>query len=804
MLLCYRDTIINYIYKANVCHCFINVLPSTTMKKILFFLLALPVFAQAQQKFEEINLTEGVKKIKVNNQISLGYSTESGVKIIMKDGLPFKDLNKNGVVDIYEDWRLNVNDRAKDLAAKMSIEQIAGLMLYSAHQAIPMPVAGMFKATYGGKAFQESGAKASDLTDQQIAFLSKDNLRHVLITSVENPIVSSTWNNNVQKLVEKIGLGIPSNNSSDPRNGANKNAEYNAGPGGTISQWPEELGLAATFDPAITKKFGSIASKEYRALGITTALSPQIDLATEPRWNRFVGTFGEDPNLATDMARAYVDGFQTSPKAVDKYNGWGNYSVNAMVKHWPGGGPEEAGRDGHFAYGKFAVYPGKNFQTHLRTFINGAFKLEGSTKKAAAVMPYYTISVNQDTKNGENVGNGFSKYIVTDLLRNKYQYDGVVCTDWGITGNEGAKPDIFAGKSWGVEKLTIAERHYKVMMAGVDQFGGNNDAKPVLEAYQMGVKDHGEAFMRKHFEQSAVRLLLNMFRVGLFENPYLDPQESMHIVGKPEFMKAGYEAQLKSIVLIKNQNKTLPIAKGKTVFIPKRTTPAGVNFFGQVSPEKIDYPVNLELVKKYYTVTDDPTKADFAIVFIKSPVSGGYSRADREAGGTGYVPISLQLKDYTATDARVHSIAAGDPVVDPTITDRTYLGKTSKSNSYPDLNTILDTKNAMNGKPVIISVAMTNPMVFGEFEKEVDAIVGEFGVQVEAQLDIISGKVEPSGLLPMQMPLNMSVVEKQMEDVPHDMQSYKDSQGHLYDFGYGLNWKGVIKDARTVKYAVKK
>jgi len=232
------------------------------MKKIVFFLLALPVFAQAQQKFEEINLTEGVKLIKVNNQISLGYSIESGVKIIMKDGLPFKDLNKNGIVDIYEDWRLNVNDRAKDLAAKMSIEQIAGLMLYSAHQAIPMPVAGMFKATYGGKAFQESGAKASDLTDQQIAFLSKDNLRHVLITSVENPIVSSTWNNNVQKLVEKIGLGIPSNNSSDPRNGANKNAEYNAGSGGTISQWPEELGLAATFDPSITKKFGSIASKE--------------------------------------------------------------------------------------------------------------------------------------------------------------------------------------------------------------------------------------------------------------------------------------------------------------------------------------------------------------------------------------------------------------------------------------------------------------------------------------------------------------------------------------------------------------
>ena len=774
------------------------------MKQLLHLLFVLPFFANAQQTFTKTTITEGIFKIKVNEQITLAYATESGVKIILKDGLPFKDLNKNAVVDVYEDWRLDVNTRAKDLASKMSVEQIAGLMLYSGHQSIPMPPAGMFKASYGGKAFAESGAKPSDLTDQQIEFLKKDNLRHVLVTSLASPEAAAIWNNNVQKLVEGIGMGIPANNSSDPRNGANKEAEYNAGSGGAISQWPEELGLAATFDPNITLQFGSIASKEYRALGIATALSPQIDLATEPRWNRFVGTFGEDPNLATDMARAYVDGFQTSPQAIKAYDGWGNFSVNAMVKHWPSGGPEEGGRDAHFAYGKFAVYPGNNFQTHLRTFTEGAFKLNGSTKKAAAVMPYYTISYNQDTKNGENVGNGYSKYLVTDLLRNKYGYDGVVCTDWLVTANEGPKPDMFMGKSWGTEKLSVAERHYKVLMAGVDQFGGNNDAKPVLEAYAMGVKEYGEAFMRKRFEQSAVRLLLNIFRVGLFENPYVDPNETKVIVGKPEFMKAGYDAQLKSIVLIKNQNKTLPIAKGKTVYVPKRTTPAGLNFFGAPIPEKTEYPVNIELIKRYYTVTDDPTKADFAMVFIKSPISGGYSRADREAGGNGYVPISLQLKDYTAVDAREHSIAAGDPVIDSTITDRSYKGKTSKSNSYPDLNTILETKKAMNGKPVIVSVALTNPMVFGEFEKEVDAIVGEFGVQIDAQMDIVSGIVEPSGLLPMQMPINMSVVEKQFEDVPHDMTPYKDAQGNVYDFGFGLNWKGVIQDARTKKYAVKK
>jgi len=766
-------------------------------------LLFLATQMEAQKKWTEtpkgnFNLVENK-----GGQI-LGYSPKSGVKILTVDGLAFKDLNKNGKLDSYEDWRKPVAERAKDLASKMSVDQIAGLMLYSRHQSVPAAAGGYFAGTYNGKPFPESGAKSTDLSDQQKAFLTTDNLRHVLMTSVENPTVSALWNNNVQELVESIGVGIPANNSSDPRHGANKDSEYNAGSGGAISQWPEELGLAATFDPAITEQFGTIAAKEYRALGIATALSPQIDLATEPRWNRFVGTFGEDPKLATDMARAYVDGFQSSPKAIAAYEGWGNQSVNAMIKHWPSGGPEEGGRDGHFAYGKFAVYPGNNFETHLKTFLDGAFKLNGGTKKASAVMPYYTISFNQDKKYGENVGNGFSKYIVTDLLRDKYGYDGVVCTDWLITGDEGKTPDVFAGKSWGTEKMTIAERHYKVMMAGVDQFGGNNDIKPVLEAYQMGVKEHGEAFMRNRFEKSAVRLLLNIFRVGLFENAYLDPEQTKAIVGKPEFMKAGYDAQLKSIVLIKNQKNTLPIAKGKTVYIPKRTTPPGVDFFGFPTPEKTLYPVNLELVKKFYTVTDDPAKADFAMVFIKSPVSNGYSKADREAGGNGYVPISLQLKDYTAVDARAQSIAVGDPVVDPTITNRSYLNKTSKSNSYPDLNTILDTKKAMNGKPVLVAVTVSNPMVFGEFEKEVDAIVGEFGVQTEALLDIVSGQVEPSGLLPLQMPKDMTTVEKQLEDVPHDMIPYQDANGNVYDFGFGLNWKGIIKDARTEKYTVKK
>jgi beta-glucosidase len=730
---------------------------------------------------------------------TLGYDANSGVKLLTDKGLAFKDLNKNGKLDPYEDWRLSADERAKDLASKMSIDQIAGLMLYSGHQSIPAGANRFFGvALYKGKPYKESGAKPSDLTDQQIKFLTNDNLRHVLVTSVESPEVAATWNNNVQALCEGIGLGIPANNSSDPRHQAASSAEYNVGSAGQISMWPGSLGMAATFDPVVVRQFGQIAAKEYRALGISTALSPQIDLATEPRWARVSGTFGECPQLDADMARAYVDGFQTSLADKAIADGWGYTSVNAMIKHWPSGGPEEAGRDAHFAFGKYAVYPGNNLADHLIPFTEGAMKLEGATKMASAVMPYYTISYGLDTKYNENVGNSFSKYIINDMLRGKYGYDGVVCTDWGVTSDEKAV-DSFGTTCWGVEKLTIAERHYKIIMAGVDQFGGNNDAGPVLEAYQMGIKEHGEKFMRARMEQSAVRLLKNILRVGLFENPYLNVEETKKIVGNEEFMQAGYEAQVKSIVMLKNKNKTLPVEKQKTVYIPKRITPAGKDFFGGPTPESVNYPINLDIVKKYYKITDNPAEADFALVVIRSPMTGsGYDKEDAKKGGNGYVPISLQYGTYKAVDARAQSIAGGDPF--EKFTNRTYKGKTITATNITDMKMVLDTKKAMKGKPVVVSVAMAKPMVFSEIEKDADAIIVNFEVQDQAILDIISGTAEPSGLLPMQMPVDMKTVETQKEDVPFDMICHVDSEGNKYDFGFGLNWDGVIKDARTEKY----
>ena len=728
----------------------------------------------------------------------IAYSPYSGIKIIEEDGYAFKNLSKSGKLEKYEDWRLPVEERAKDLASKMSIEQIAGLMLYSAHQSISTSddfFSKKFGGTYDGKNLEESGAKITDLNDQQKNFLLNDNLRHVLITVVDDAKTAAIWNNNAQAFVEKIGLGIPVNTSSDPRHGVSADTEFNAGAGGDISKWPEPLGLAATFDSELVRNFGHIAAKEYRALGISTALSPQVDIATEPRWMRFNGTFGEDPILARDLGEAYCDGLQTSYNDAEINEGWGYDSVNAMVKHWPGGGSGESGRDAHYAYGKFAVYPGNNFDEHLIPFTEGAFKLKGKTKKASAVMPYYTISYNQDEKNGENVGNSYNKYIISDLLRDKYEYDGVVCTDWMITKDNHVVDAFISGKCWGVETLSEDERHYKALMAGVDQFGGNNEVQPVLNAYEMGVKEHGEKFMRARFENSAIKLLLNIFRTGLFENPYVDVNKSQELVGNPEFMQAGYDAQLKSLIMLKNKNNLLPIKERKKVYIPKRRIKESKDWFGNVIPAREIAPASKSIVEKYFDVVDDAKEADFSIVFIESPKTVGYTKEE------GYLPISLQYRPYTAVDARETSIAGGDPL--ESSTNRSYLGKTNFASNESDLDIILETRKDIGEKPVIVSLNMMNPTIVGEFEEFVDAIIADFGAQTQAIMDIISGNANPSGLLPFNMPANMKTVEKQCEDVPHDMECHKDELGNVYEFAYGLDFNGVINDSRVTKYKIK-
>lgn len=732
---------------------------------ILIPTAGISVYAQETAQMYTIMGKSGYYLVTNNGGKTLGYAMDSGVTLLEDSGYAFKDLNRNGELDPYEDWRISDQERAESLAGQMKkdgmegIQSIAGLMLYSSHQPL----------------------KSTQITQKQEKYLVQQNLRHMLITNVASSQAAAEWNNKTQTLVEGLHYGIPVSSSSDPRHsGADAGDKlYDSDSGSDVSSWPYSIGLAATFEPDIVYQYGRAVAQEYRALGIITALSPQIDLASEPRWFRFNETFGEDTALTTDMSKAYIDALQTTEGAE---NGWGSSSVNAMTKHWPGGGAGESGRDAHFGFGKFEVYPGNNFAEHLLPFTDGAFQLERGTKKTAAVMPYFSISYEQDQKNHENVGNSFNKHIIGDLLRGEYEYDGVVCTDWGVTKDNPCL-DSFARSSWGVERLTTAQRHYKALMAGVDQFGGNNEMEPILEAYKMMVANEGKAFADARFEDSARRILLNLFQVGLFENPYLDVAQTEAVVGSTALVEAGFDAQLKSVVMLKNADSAItpaqPGAKRKTAYV--------------VGMEET-------LVSQYFDLTTDADKADLAIVCMMEPNTGvGYTKLDVQNGGNGFIPISLQYGTYIADTAREVSLAS-DPDWDG-ISNRSYKGKSVTAANDSELETLQRVSESMCGKPVITYLKATKPVIFSEVDPLTDALLIGYGIQDRAALEIISGRVEPSGLLPMQQPTDMETVEAQYEDVSHDMQSYVDTQGNAYDFAFGLNWGGRISDYRTVKYA---
>ena len=714
-------------------------------------------------------LKDGWVAIRNEGGAELGLLPETPV--IEKDGFAFKDLARTGELLPYEDWRLDPKTRAEDLSARLSREEIAGLMLYSSHQVVPARDGGMFGGLYGGEIFDPEKHDAAALTDELTQMLRSDHIRHVLQMRVENARTSARWSNNLQAVCELEPWGIPVNVSTDPRHGATAAGAEFRQRSRDVSKWPEGIGMAAAGDPELVREFAKVAAREYRALGITTALGPQIDLSTEPRWMRLEDTLGSDPERVIPMVRAYCDGMQTTEGTPD---GWGRDSVITMVKHWPGGGTGEGGRDAHYAYGCFAVYPEGNFEQHMRPFTEGAFRLEGPTGKAGAVMPYYTVSWLEDKP---HVGNSYSEYILKELLRGKYAYDGVVCTDWGITADPDPSMDAFGSRCYGVSELSEAERHLRIILNGADQFGGNNSMAPILEAWRIGEERYGADFMEERMRLSSVRLLTGIFRLGLFENPYLDPEESVRIVGNAEFKKAGLAAQARAMVMLKN-NGVLPLRKGVKVWIPERTLPRRKTFVRVWEPERVLDPISGMDTSPWCVRVDNPEDADAALVMIESPLSDPYDPEDVKNGGNGYRPLTLQYRPYTAATARKPSIAGGD-WREP-FTDRSYRGKSNTCINESDLDLVLEARRRMGGKPVIVSLHMHNPTVMSELEPSADAILVDFSVNTPVLMDVVFGDRQATGRLPYNLPRDMESVERHGEDDINGPEPYVASNGDVY------------------------
>jgi len=446
------------------------------------------------------------------------------------DELTFRDLNKNGRLDPYEDSRVPIDERVEDLQSQMTIEEKAGMMFQT--------MIGMNK---DGTLVEKIGGFSRIQTSKMLA---KKLMNHFNVMQGTNTRSMAEWHNRMQKVAERTRLGIPITLSTDPRNAFS----YNPGASmlaGDFSKWPEQIGLGAIGDPEVVEEFGDIARQEYLAVGIRTALHPMADLATEPRWCRANGTFGENAELSARLTTAYIRGFQGAEM--------GSRSVACMTKHFPGGGPQKDGEDAHFTYGKDQVYPGDNFDYHLIPF-EAAF--EAGTSQ---IMPYYGRPLGTEL---EEVGFAFGKQVITEMLRGEYGFDGIVCTDWGLlTDVKFLGKIVMAARAWGVEHLSLKDRAKKIIEAGCDQFGGEACPEVIVDLVKSGEVSLGR------IDDSIRRLLREKFIMGLFDNPYVDPDAAEKIVGNPDFIEAGELAQRKSIVLLKNESNTLPLNEKPKVFI---------------------------------------------------------------------------------------------------------------------------------------------------------------------------------------------------------------------------------------------
>ena len=670
------------------------------MKKyILLFLCLTNYFTQAQIKKQPV----------------LGHRSAN---ILTVNNFQFKDLNRNDKLDKYEDWRFPYDVRAKDLISKMSVEQKVGFMLISSTR---------LKNDWSFEVPKTTEPVTSDFNEvdlvQTINMFSKQplpipimsaagttkavtqyHLRHFILRVNTSTQTIAAWSNKLQAICESDGLGIPAIVSSNPRNHITKDASIGLSVGKTsFSTWPGELGLSATKDLKLVREFADIARQEWAAVGLRKGYMYMADLSTEPRWQRVEGTFGEDANWVAKMMTEIVLGFQG--------NHLNKYSVALTTKHFPGGGATEGGQDPHFSWGKNEVFPGGMFKNNLIPF-KAVIKAGTSS-----IMPYYSIPTNTQY---EKIAYAYNKGVLQGLLRKELGFKGIINSD---TGPIEMMP-------WGAENLTVTERYKKTLEAGVNIYSGSADPAPLLETVKSGRVDI------KLIDHSVYLLLMEKFELGLFENPYVDEEAAVKLVGNEMFQKKADIAFRKSIVLLRNEIKTLPLKPKTKIYFESYFQKKGASASNVYQAANNNY--DIEFVKT-------PEEADEIVLWI---TSGSKSLFD--ADGT---PLYLSLSKNAV--------------------DVDYVNKLTAK------------------KPTILLINYTNPWVIDEIYNDknngnIKAVMATFGTTTDAVLDVITGKFNPSGKMPFTTPISEDAAQKQQSDVPGYL---KGTVYPLFKFNEGLSYK---------------
>jgi len=652
-------------------------------------------------------------------QPELGTRT---VNTIHVENFEFKDLNKNSKLDIYEDWRQPVDTRIEDLIQKMNLEEKVGMLLINTLNAGPYG-----KMTQRAAEFIEDEKMTrfifrNGVTNDPIRENAGGGFRGVEIT----PFEAAQFMNSVQEVAENTRLGIPLMFKSNARN----HMDFDARAGinvasGAFSSWPKEGGLAATQDMELIAEFANIMRQEWTAIGLRGMYGYMADLATEPRWYRIHETFTEDNKLASDIMRTLVLNLQGESLS--------NQSVALTIKHFPGGGPQEGGGDPHYDFGKNQVYPANLFDYHVAPF------KAAISAGASSIMAYYGVPVGQAYMPND-VGMAFSKGILTNLLRKKLGFRGYVNSDTGIIG----------GRAWGLEDKSIDEQILIAIDAGTDILSGFNDNQQILNLVKSG------KLTEERVDLSVRRLLKEQFELGLFENPYVNPNRAAYLVGNASFQRKADLAQRKSIVLLQN-NMNLPMpepGEGDTV----KLFTIGIN-------------------KQMF---DNRNWSGFKVI------SGDYDASKDEKIGTIPDDVDYAILRIHVTNERNRARMFGGASSDELdMISFTEMAKAKSWTITPSLEDIQKVMSAVGAENTVLSIDFRQPYVMDEESGILNAgaILATFSVSDEAIMDILTGKFKPSGKLPFALANNLEAIIKQDPDAP----GYPEKDT-LFPFGFGLTY----------------
>ena len=606
-----------------------------------------------------------------------------------EDGTRYRDLNGNGVMDPYEDPRLGAEERTEDLLARLSLEEKVGLLFHTVIETGP-----------DGTLLETPGAISKSPTTTVVA---RKLMTHFNVHGLESAEAAARWHNRLQQLAETTPHGIPVTISTDPRHGGAQNAGTSWATS-FFSLWPEPLGLGALRDPELVRVWADTVRREYTAVGIRAGLHPVADLATEPRWARQRECFSQDPELTAELVGAALEGLAGEE---------GEPPVQSTVKHFPGAGPQKDGEDAHFPYGRDQVYPGGRFEDHLLPF---RVAIDAG---AEAIMPYYgrPVGLVRDGEEIEAVGFGFNRQVLTGLLRGELGYEGVIVSDWELVNDNHVGDQVLPARAWGVEELTPSQRMARILEAGADQFGGEECTELLLDLVREG------AVAEERITDSARRLLRVKFRLGLFDDPYVDESAAAARVGIEEDRRRGHEAQARSVVVLHDDGGLLPL----------RRTGSGaggrLRLYTEGLPE--------EVVAALGEPVEHPADADLALLRIGAP---------------------FQPRDDLFLEAWFHQ---GDLAFPPGLAHR-----------LARIRAVC---------PLVLDVDLDRAAVLTDIAPVCDALTGTFGVSGAAWADAITGRLPAAGRLPLDLPRSMDAVRAAPEDVPGG------TADPLYPFGHGLD-----------------